>query len=168
MTRCDGCRRNVTSAGDDSTIGTGGHEKKGQPMIKVLGYEHVSWCVADTGRAAKVLSLFGMEEGATEALPSQGVVSTVYEGPNDVRFELIRPADETSHLHKFIAARGPGLHHICFQVESLDDACRQIKSAGGELVGEPFEDSRGRHVFVHPKSTGGVLIGLIQLHPGLK
>jgi predicted enzyme related to lactoylglutathione lyase len=57
---------------------------------------------------------------------------------------------------------------VCFQVENLDDACAQIRAAGGELVGETFDDSRGRHAFVHPKSTGGVLIGMIQLHPGLK
>jgi predicted enzyme related to lactoylglutathione lyase len=57
---------------------------------------------------------------------------------------------------------------VCFQVESLDDACEQVRQAGGQIVGEPFNDSRGRHAFVHPKSTGGVLIGMIELHPHLK
>jgi methylmalonyl-CoA/ethylmalonyl-CoA epimerase len=137
-------------------------------MIKVLGYEHVSWCVADTARPAEILNLFGLKEGETESLPGQGVVSTYYEGPNDVRFELIRPSGDKSHLHNFLKVRGPGLHHVCFQVENLEQACKEIKNAGGELVGKPFEDSRGWHAFVHPKSTGGVLIGMIQLHPGLK
>jgi methylmalonyl-CoA/ethylmalonyl-CoA epimerase len=137
-------------------------------MIKVLGYEHVSWCVSDPKRPAEILNLFGLKEGETEALHGQGVVSTYYEGKNDVRFELIRPSDPSSHLNRFLETRGAGLHHVCFQVEDLEDACAQIKNLGGELVGELFEDSRGRHAFVHPKSTGGVLIGMIQLHPGLK
>jgi methylmalonyl-CoA/ethylmalonyl-CoA epimerase len=137
-------------------------------MIKVLGYEHVSWCVADTEGPAKVLNLFGLEEGETEGLHGQGVISTYYEGPNDVRFELIRPSNEKSHLNRFLENNGPGLHHVCFQVEDLQDACRQVESSGAKIVGEPFEDSRGWHAFVHPKSTGGVLIGMIQLHPGLK
>lgn len=137
-------------------------------MIEVLGFEHVSWCVADTGRPAKILDLFGLKEGETESLHGEGVVSTYYEGSNDVRFELIRPAGENSHLHKFLETRGPGLHHVCFQVKDLDKACKEIRANGGELVGELFQDSRGWHAFVHPKSTGGVLIGMIQLHPGLK
>ncbi len=137
-------------------------------MIKILGYEHVSWCVDDPARPAEILNLFGLKEGETESLHGQGVVSTYYEGPNNVRFELIRPSDETSHLHRFLQSNGPGLHHVCFQVENLKDACKQVESAGGHIVGEPFEDSRGWHAFVHPKSTGGVLIGMIQLHPGLK
>jgi hypothetical protein len=53
-------------------------------------------------------------------------------------------------------------------VDSLDDACAQITGAGGQLVGHTFSDSRGKHVFIHPKSTGGVLIGLIELYPHLK
>lgn len=136
-------------------------------MIKILGYEHVSWCVGDPARPAAILNLFGLEEGGTERLHSQGVVSTYYEADCGVRFELIRPSDDSSHLKRFLETRGPSLHHVCFQVEDLEDACAQITAAGGELVGEPFDDSRGRHAFVHPRSTGGVLIGLIQLHPGV-
>jgi methylmalonyl-CoA epimerase len=137
-------------------------------MIKVLGFEHVSWCVADGKRPAEVLGLFGLKEGATETLHSAGVVSTYYEGDNDVRFELIRPDDENSHLQRFLETRGPGLHHICLQVENLEDAIAQVRGAGGDIVGAPFDDSRGRHAFVHPKSTGGVLIGMIELHAHLK
>jgi methylmalonyl-CoA/ethylmalonyl-CoA epimerase len=137
-------------------------------MIKVLGYEHVSWCVADTERPAQILNLFGLEEGDTECLHGEGVVSTYYNGPNDVRFELIRPSDEKSHLKRFLETRGSGLHHVCFQVENLKTACEEVRQAGCELVGEPFQDSRGWHAFVHPKSTGGVLIGMIELHPGIE
>src|SRR5579859_5555110 len=108
-------------------------------MIKVLGYEHVSWCVSDPSRPAEILNLFGLKKGETESLPHQGVTSTYYEGSNDVRFELIRPSDASSHLNRFLETRGAGLHHVCFQVENLEDACAQVKHAGGELVGELFD-----------------------------
>ena len=134
-------------------------------MIKVLGYEHVSWCVGDPKRPAEILALFGFKEAETEPLPGQGVIATAYEGNNDIRFELIRPSDASSHLHRFLQTRGAGLHHVCFQVDNLEDACAQVKDAGGEIIGEIFADSRGRHAFVHPRSTGGVLIGMIELYP---
>ena len=134
-------------------------------MIKVLGYEHMSWCVDDPQRPAEILALFGLKEAQTDPLPGLGVIATCYEGDNDVRFELIRPSNASSHLHKFLQTRGPGLHHVCFQVDNLEDACAQVKSAGGEIIGEVFADTRGRHAFVHPRSTGGVLIGMIELFP---
>ena len=50
--------------------------------------------------------------------------------------DSIRPLGPDSHLKKYLAARGPGLHHICFQVENLEDACDQVVKAGGQLVGQ--------------------------------
>jgi methylmalonyl-CoA/ethylmalonyl-CoA epimerase len=137
-------------------------------MIKMNGLEHVSWAAADLEPAQSVLALFGIRPTGDEELHEQQVVSRYFEGDCGVRFEVIRPLGEASNLKKFLDTRGPGLHHVCFQVDSLDDACEQVKQAGGQLVGEPFGDSRGRHAFVHPKSTGGVLIGMIELHPHLK
>jgi methylmalonyl-CoA/ethylmalonyl-CoA epimerase len=137
-------------------------------MIKINGIEHVSWASAELEPAQSTLALFGLIPTGFEEIHSQHVTTNYFEAPSGVRFEVIRPATEESHLRQFLAKRGPGLHHVCFQVENLDDACAQIHAAGGELVGETFSDSRGRHVFVHPKSTGGVLIGMIELHPGLK
>lgn len=137
-------------------------------MIKVKGIEHVSWAAAELEPAQRTLALFGLEPTGFEEIHSQQVTSNYFEAPSGVRFEVIRPANPDSHLRHFLAKRGSGLHHVCFQVEDLDDACAQVRAAGGELVGKTFEDSRGRHAFVHPKSTGGVLIGMIELHPGLK
>jgi methylmalonyl-CoA/ethylmalonyl-CoA epimerase len=137
--------------------------------IKINGLEHVSWAAPALEPGSRVLELFGIVPTGDEDIQEQAVTSTYFEEPNcGVRFEIIRPLGEDSHLHRFLQARGGGLHHVCFQVESLDDACAQIKAAGGELVGHTFADSRGRHAFVHPKSTGGVLIGMIELHPDIK
>lgn len=137
-------------------------------MIRIFGFEHVSWAAADIEPAQSILGLFGIGPTGYEDVHDQDVTSTYFAGPGEVRFEVIRPLGEKSHLNKFLKTRGAGLHHVCFQVEDLDDACRQVQEAGGELVGHQFWDSRGRHAFVHPKSTGGVLIGMIELRPELK
>jgi methylmalonyl-CoA/ethylmalonyl-CoA epimerase len=137
-------------------------------MIKITGFEHVSWASKDLEPAQSTLALFGIRPTGFEEIHSQHVTSNYYEADCGVRFEVIRPAGPDSHLNQFLTKRGSGLHHVCFQVENLEDACDQIRKSGGELVGEVFADSRGRHAFVHPKTTGGVLIGMIQLHPGLK
>lgn len=135
--------------------------------IKIRGFEHVSWAAPDIEPGATVLKLFGLVPTGYEEIHDQSVTSNYFEAPGThVRFEVIRPWGDDSHLHRYLESRGGGLHHVCFQVEDLDDACRQVKEAGLELVGDTFADSRGRHAFVHPKSTGGVLIGMIELHPG--
>lgn len=138
-------------------------------MIKITGFEHVSWASNDLEPGKSVLGLFGIEPTGFEEIHTQAVTSNYFEEPESgVRFEIIRPGSDDSHLHKFLKERGPGLHHVCLQVEDLDDACEQVKAAGGSIVGHTFSDSRGRHAFIHPKSTGGVLIGMIELHPELK
>ena len=135
-------------------------------MIKITGFEHVSIASSELEPSAKVLGLFGIKPTGFEEIHTQHVTSNYFEeAETGVRFEIIRPASHDSHLHRFLKDRGPGLHHVCLQVENLDDACEQVKAAGGSIVGEIFSDSRGKHAFVHPKSTGGVLIGMIELHP---
>ena len=141
-------------------------------MIKITGFEHISIGAKDTEPSASVLGLFGIKPLYGEDIHPHGVTTTYYEHEDientRVRFEIIRPVSEDAPLRKFLEKRGPGIHHICMQVEDLEDAMQQIKSAGGELVEPVFDDSRGRHVFVHPKFTGGFLLGLIELHPGQK
>ena len=135
--------------------------------IKIKGLEHISWAAPTPDQLAKTLAVFGFEPTLTEEIHSQQVLTTYYLHPNGLRFEIIRPLTKSSQLTRVLEKRGPGLHHICFQVESLQETCDEVARLGWELVGEQFEDSRGRHAFVHPLSTGGLLTGLIQLHPGL-
>jgi methylmalonyl-CoA epimerase len=137
-------------------------------MIKIRGFEHVSWAAAELEPARSTLALFGITPTGYEEIHEQAVTSNYFEGPGGVRFEIIRPLGESSHLRRFLQKHGAGLHHVCFQVEDLEDACDQVVAAGGELVGETFSDSRGRHAFIHPKSSGGVLIGMIELHPHVR
>jgi methylmalonyl-CoA/ethylmalonyl-CoA epimerase len=137
-------------------------------VIKVIGLEHVSWAAGDLERSSATLALFGLECTASEEIHAQDVLANAYESDSGLRFEIIRPLGDHSHLHRFLERRGPGLHHVCLQVEDLDQACAEVQRVGWRLTGEASTDSRGRRVFIHPQSTGGLLIGLIELHPHLK
>ena len=83
-------------------------------------------------------------------------------GTTDV--ELVEPQDTDSGLAKFLAKRGEGVHHICFEVDDIDAALARLKEKGAQLIDEtPRENSKGmRYAFIHPKSAHGVLIELYQ------
>jgi|SRR5215472_5255443 len=79
------------------------------------------------------------------------------------RIELLESAADGSTIEKFIAKRGPGLHHVALRVNSLSSVLDQLKAAGARLLNEPRRGAGGHtYVFVHPVSTGGVLLELIQ------
>ncbi len=83
-------------------------------------------------------------------------------GGSDV--ELVEPKDTDSGLAKYLAKRGEGIHHICFEVDDIDEALARLKAHGAQLIDEtPRTNARGqKYAFVHPKSTHGVLIELYQ------
>ncbi|CAG0947512.1 methylmalonyl-CoA/ethylmalonyl-CoA epimerase [Anaerolineae bacterium] len=78
--------------------------------------------------------------------------------------ELVEPQDTESGLAKYLAKRGEGVHHICFEVDDIDAALARLKEKGAQLIDEtPRENSKGmRYAFIHPKSAHGVLIELYQ------
>ncbi len=78
------------------------------------------------------------------------------------RVELMEPLDEASPITAFLAKRGPGLHHICLEVEGIAGVLAGLSASGLKLIdAAPRPGAEGRQVaFVHPKSTGGVLIEL--------
>jgi LAO/AO transport system kinase len=79
------------------------------------------------------------------------------------RIELLEPSEPDSVIAKFIAKRGEGLHHVALRVPDLDAAVERLRAAGARLLNEPRAGAGGHlYVFVHPASTGGVLLELIQ------
>lgn len=80
----------------------------------------------------------------------------------DSLVELLEPAAPESPIAKFIDRRGPGIHHICFSVDDLDGTLAKAKAAGIVLIDEvPRVGAEGKRIaFLHPKSTGGILIEL--------
>jgi methylmalonyl-CoA/ethylmalonyl-CoA epimerase len=135
-------------------------------MIKVKRIDHVAIAVAEHDASAASLSaLFGLETGAREHVASQAT-DVVFLHPrggrkDDAALELCAPRGNAA-LDRFLARRGPGLHHVCFAVEDLPAALAALKAAGVRLIDEtPRPGARGHEVaFLHPDSTGGVLFEL--------
>jgi len=76
--------------------------------------------------------------------------------------ELLEAGDASSPIGRFVAKRGPGIHHICFSVDDLDATLERCRRAGIQLIDEkPRIGAEGKRIaFLHPKSTGGVLVEL--------
>lgn len=79
--------------------------------------------------------------------------------------ELLEPSSPESPIGKFIAKRGPGLHHICFAVDDLDGALARCRAAGVRLIDDtPRLGAEGKRIaFLHPSATAGVLVELSEL-----
>ena len=79
------------------------------------------------------------------------------------RIELLEPTAPDSPISKFLEKRGPGLHHLALRVPDLVAAVERLRTSGARLLNEPRTGAGGHlYVFVHPASTGGVLLELIQ------
>jgi len=103
--------------------------------------------------------VLGVEPHAPETADGAIIVSLPFGGPE---VELLEPSAPDSPIAKFLAKRGPGIHHICYEVEDLDAALTRCREAGYRLVDEvPRTGAHGRRIaFVHPKATGGILLEL--------
>ncbi len=79
--------------------------------------------------------------------------------------ELVRPTSDDSGLAKYLAKRGPGMHHVCLEVDDIDSMLARLKEKAIHLINEePRTAADGkRYAFIHPESTGGVLVELYQL-----
>jgi len=99
--------------------------------------------------------------GHPDAVDGAKIVSLPF-GSMDV--ELLEPSDPASPIAKFLAKRGPGIHHVCYRVPDLDDALQRCRAAGYRLIDEtPRRGAGGRRIaFLHPKSTNGILLELTE------
>jgi len=104
----------------------------------------------------------GMQVALRETVPHEKVNVAMLPagGP---RIELLEPTDPESVIGRFLAKRGEGLHHVALRVPDLNAAVERLRKAGARLLNEPQTGAGGhRYVFVHPASTGGVLLELIE------
>jgi len=131
--------------------------------VETRGIHHLGVAVADLDDALRTYErLFGaaLEERAT--VPDQGVEAAVVRVGDD-RLELLRPLDDDSPGGRFLASRGPGMHHVAFEVDDIRAALDSLRLAGAELVDEePRTGMFGLQVaFVHPDSVHGVLAEVV-------
>ena len=79
--------------------------------------------------------------------------------------EVLEPLGASGFLHRFLAERGPGIHHVTFKVPSLDDTCACAEAAGYDVIGRDTSDPEWREAFLHPKQALGIVVQLAQPGP---
>ena len=123
--------------------------------------DHIAIAVNSLEESVKLFNDLLEAEPKLEYVPDEKVNTAVYRLAG-ASLELVEPASDNSPISEFLEKRGSGLHHICFQVEDINSAISLLQKKGFELIDEkPKKGSGGTSiVFLHPKSTGGVLIEL--------
>ncbi len=107
--------------------------------------------------------LLGLEIDDRETVDDQKIRTDIYAlGASNI--EVMEPTADDSPISKFLAKRGEGIHHICFEVDDIHQTLHELKSRGIQLIDEqPRTGAGGKLIaFLHPKSTHGVLIELSQ------
>lgn len=126
--------------------------------------DHIAVAVADLAKALRFYTEhLGLELLEIETVEEQGVkVAKLNVG--NTHIELLEPLSEDSPVGRFIAKKGEGLHHICLGVEDIESGIENLKGCGVRLIDETPKIGAGgaKIAFVHPKSTGGVLMELSQ------
>lgn len=126
--------------------------------------EHIGIAVKDLEKSNKLFAgLFGKPNYKIEAVESEGVKTSFFKiGPNKI--ELLEGTNENSPISKFIAKKGEGIHHIAFAVEDILREVARLKEEGFIVLNETPKKGADNKlvVFLHPKSTNGVLIELCQ------
>lgn len=129
----------------------------------IRGIAHIGIAVESIDEARSFYEALGLRVEAIEEVPQEGVrVALIPCG--EARIELLEPTSEDSPVGRFLASRGPGMHHICFASDDLDTDDAALRDIGVRLLREqPTRGAGGTRVqFVHPKSAAGVLVELSQ------
>jgi methylmalonyl-CoA/ethylmalonyl-CoA epimerase len=105
----------------------------------------------------------GLPMGEIQNVP-QEEVKVAFLNSGESHVELVQPTSAESGIGKYLAKKGQGMHHVCFEVDDIGAALAQMKAKGIELINEEARERDGRkYAFIHPKSTGGVLVELYEL-----
>lgn len=134
-------------------------------MIKKIS--HIAVVVPDLKEATGFwVEALGLPLSHIEPVPEQGV-DVAFLPVGDSEIELLEPVTRDSGVARYLAKNGPGMHHICFEVEDIGAVLERLKAANVPLINEePTIGSGGKKLaFIHPKGTGGVLVELYELPP---
>lgn len=132
-----------------------------------LPLDHVAIAVPSITAVLPIFTaISGGNSAPIEAVPSQRV-NVTFVGSGPTRIELIEPTSSESAVHRFIERRGAGLHHIAYRVSDIEGTLASLASAGYRLIDDTPRPGAGGHrvAFLHPSSTGGVLVELVEGSP---
>lgn len=130
--------------------------------------DHIGIACENLEDSSGFWKLLGLIQGEDELVEDQGVTtrffSTSDNDPKVPKIELLEPTSEDTPIGKFIAKRGPGVQQVCFRVEDIVECIRILIDNDIKMIDEiPRNGAHGAKIaFVHPKSTGGVLVELSQ------
>lgn len=134
-------------------------------MPKITRIDHIAIVSNDINAALHFWrDALGMEVTRIDDVPAEkSMVAFLPAGDSEV--EIVKPTTSDSGIAKYLDKRGPGMHHICLEVDDLPGMLVQLKEKGVQLINEsPLTGSGGKqYAFIHPKSTSGVLVELYQL-----
>jgi methylmalonyl-CoA/ethylmalonyl-CoA epimerase len=137
-------------------------------MSTIKKVDHIAIIVEDIDEALLFWrDALGLELHHVEAVPDQeSVVAFLPVGEGDI--ELVKPTTEDSGVARYLEKRGPGIHHICFEVDDIQATLARLKSRDVRLINEtPLIGAGGKKIaFIHPESTHGVLVELYELKSG--
>lgn len=132
--------------------------------MKILGIEHIGIAVDSIDRDAPFWKhILNIPHRGTEVVEGQGVTTDIYDTGRG-KVELLEAMGEDSPIGKFLENRGAGIHHVCFEVDNITTAIKELKEFNIQVLSnEPTIGAEGyKVVFIHPKSTGGVLVELAE------
>ena len=136
-------------------------------MGRFLRLEHLGIAVADLNKANRLFQL--LSDSApykTEEVASEAVTTSFFK-VGESKIELVQSNNPTGAISRFIEKKGEGIHHVAFEVENIFLEMEKLRAAGFELIqDQPKEGADNKLIcFVHPRSTGGILVELTQEKP---
>ena len=132
--------------------------------MKILGIEHIGIAVTSIDKDAPFWKhILNLHHRGTEAVETEGVTTDIYDTGRG-KVELLESMGSSTPLGKFLENRGAGIHHVCFEVDNITTAIKELKELNIQVLSnEPTIGAEGyKVVFIHPKSTGGVLVELAE------
>ena len=132
--------------------------------MKILGIEHIGIAVNSIDKDAPFWKhILNLPHRGTEVVENQGVTTDIYDTGRG-KVELLEAMGSHTPLGKFLEKRGAGMHHVCFEVDNITNAIKELKELNIQILSdEPTIGAEGyKVVFIHPKSTGGVLVELAE------
>ena len=132
--------------------------------MKILGIEHIGIAVKSIDQDAPFWKhILNLSHQGTEVVKDQGVTTDIYDTGKG-KIELLESLGVDTPIGKFLEKKGPGIHHVCFEVDSINNAIKELKEFNIQVISDdPTIGAEGyKVVFIHPKSTGGVLVELAE------
>ena len=131
-------------------------------MLKKI--DHLGIAVANLDTAEKIYEKIKGKQSSHKEVVAEQKVQTAFFQVGEVRLELLKGTEPDSPISKFIEKRGEGIHHICFEVENLDKTKEEMFNQGFYFIENVSGKgaSGSKVAFIHPKSTGGILMELVE------